>query len=146
MAVAINKFSLLMTRFPHDQFAKDFLESLLSPLGLVQTSLKISGEVREMDVFFTPDPNLAPASDLGLLSQCASTAAVFEPYRSSIKVPQVRACMSKLFDLHNHLIRVRKASAYAEAKRQNRPELEDDKLPMLWILTPTLSAELLEKY
>lgn len=35
-----------MTRFPHDQFAKDFLESLLSPLGQVQTSLKISGEVR----------------------------------------------------------------------------------------------------
>ena len=99
-----------MTRFPHDQFAKDFLESLLSPLGSVQTSLKISGEVREMDVFFTPDPNLAPASDLGLLSQCAITAAVFEPYRSSVKVPQVRACMSKLFDLHSNLIR--------EAKRQ----------------------------
>ena len=125
-----------MTRFPHDQFAKDFLESLLAPLGQVQTSLKISGEVREMDVFFTPDPNLPPASDLGLLSQCAITAAVFEPYRSSVKVPQIRACMSKLFDLHSHLIR--------EAKRQDRPELEDDKLPMLWILTPTLSAELLE--
>lgn len=125
-----------MTRFPHDQFAKDFRESLLSPLGSVQTSLKISGEVREIDVFFTPNPNLAPASNLGLLSQCASTAAVFEPDRSSVKVPQVRACMSKLFDLHSHLIR--------EAKRQNRPELEDDKLPMLWILTPTLSAELLE--
>ena len=28
-----------MTRFPHDQFAKDCLESLLSPLGQVQTSL-----------------------------------------------------------------------------------------------------------
>jgi hypothetical protein len=61
-----------MTRFPHDQFAKDFLESLLSPLGQVQTSLKISGEVREMDVFFTPDPNLAPTSDLGLLTSCTS--------------------------------------------------------------------------
>jgi hypothetical protein len=45
-----------MTRFPHDQFAKDFLESLLSPLGQVQTSLKISGEVREVDVYFVPDP------------------------------------------------------------------------------------------
>ena len=132
-----------MTRFPHDQFAKDFLESLLSPLGQVQTSLKISGEVREMDVFFIPDPNLPPASELGLLGQCANSAAVFEPYRSSVKVPQIRACMSKLFDLHSHLIRVRKASAYAEAKRQNRPELEDDKLPALWILTPTLSVELL---
>ena len=125
-----------MTRFPHDQFAKDFLESLLSPLGQVQTSLKISGEIREMDVYFTPDANLAPDSDLGLLGQCASTAAVFEPYRSSVKVPQIRACMAKLFDLHSQLIR--------EAKRQDRPEPGEDKLPLLWILTPTLSAELLE--
>lgn len=125
-----------MTRFPHDQFAKDFLESLLSPLGQVQTSLKISGEVREMDVYFTPDPNLSPPSDLGLLSQCAHTTAVFEPYRNSVKVPQIRACMSKLFDLHSHLIR--------EAKRQQQPEPGDDKLPMLWILTPTLSTDILK--
>ena len=56
-----------MTRFPHDQFAKDCLESLLSPSGKVQTSLKISSEVREIDVYFTPDPNLRSPADLGLL-------------------------------------------------------------------------------
>jgi hypothetical protein len=41
-----------MTRFPHDKFAKGFLESLLSPFGEVQTSFKISSEVREVDVYF----------------------------------------------------------------------------------------------
>jgi hypothetical protein len=125
-----------MTRFPHDQFAKDFLESLLSPLGEVQTSLKVSGEVREMDVYFTPNPNGKITSDLGLLAQCAETATVFEPFRSSVKLPQIRGCMSKLFDLHNYLIR--------ETKKNKQPEPKEEKLPKLWILTPTLSVDLLE--
>jgi Domain of unknown function (DUF4351) len=125
-----------MTRFPHDQFAKDFLESLLSPLGEVQTSLKVSGEVREMDVYFTPNPHETITLDLGLLAQCAETATVFEPFRSSVKLPQIRGCMSKLFDLHNYLIR--------ETKKQKQPEPKEEKLPKLWILTPTLSVDLLE--
>ncbi len=125
-----------MTRFPHDQFAKDFLESLLSPLGEVQTSLKVSGEVREMDVYFTPNPNEKITLDLGLLAQCAETATVFEPFRSSVKLPQIRSCMSKLFDLHNYLIR--------ETKKNKQPEPKEEKLPKLWILTPTLSVDLLE--
>jgi len=125
-----------MTRFPHDQFAKDFLESLLSPLGQVQTSLKISGEVREVDVYFIPDPKLLPIQELGILAECAKTTVIFEPFRNSVKVPQIRACMSKLYDLHSYLLR--------EAKRQSQPELGDEVLPNLWILTPTLSAQILE--
>ena len=125
-----------MTRFPHDQFAKDFLESLLSPLGQVQTSLKISGEVREVDVYFVPDPKLSPLQELGILAGCAKTTAIFEPFRNSVKVPQIRAGMSKLYDLHSYLLR--------EAKRQSQPELGDEVLPNLWILTPTLSVQILE--
>jgi Domain of unknown function (DUF4351) len=125
-----------MTRFPHDQFAKDFLESLLSPLGQVQTSLKISGEVREVDVYFIPDPKLSPIQELGILAECAKSTVIFEPFRNSVKVPQIRACMSKLYDLHSYLLR--------EAKRQSQPEPGDDILPNLWILTPTLSAQILE--
>ena len=70
---------------------------------------------------------------------CRSTQsgfAIFEPFRNSVKVPQIRACMSKLYDLHSYLLR--------EAKRQSQPELSDDVLPNLWILTPTLSAQILE--
>ncbi len=110
-----------MTRFPHDQFAKDFLESLLSPLGEVQTSLKVSGEVREMDVYFTPNPNEKITSDLGLLAQCAETATVFEPFRSSVKLPQIRSCMSKLFDLHNYLIREAKKISNRSQKKKSYP-------------------------
>ncbi|MEQ9372858.1 MAG: hypothetical protein RIG63_28130 [Coleofasciculus chthonoplastes F3-SA18-01] len=40
-----------MTRFPHDQFAKDYFEQLLSPIGKVETSRNIAGEVREVAFF-----------------------------------------------------------------------------------------------
>ena len=43
-----------MTRFIHDQFAKDYLEELLKDYGEVKPSEKVSGEIKEIDVFFTP--------------------------------------------------------------------------------------------
>ena len=127
-----------MTQFPHDEFAKNFLDSLLSPLGSVQTSQQISSEVRYADVYFTPQPNVVKTDELGLLAKLAINSVVFEPFRNSVKIPQVRACMSKLFDLHQALGK--------EAKKDKQPELADDSLPMLWILTPTLSVPILEGF
>jgi hypothetical protein len=125
-----------MTRFPYDEFAKGFFESLLSLFGDVKTSYKISSEVREVDIYFTPSDRISSATDLGLLSQCVSSAAVIEPFCNSVSVPQIRACMSKLYDLH--------ADIYREAKRAKQLELKDEQLPLLWILTPTLSTNILE--
>lgn len=125
-----------MTRFPYDEFSKGFFESLLSPFGDVQTSYKISSEVREVDIYFTPSEQISSSTDLGLLSQCVLSAAVIEPFRNSVSVPQIRACMSKLYDLH--------ADLYREAQRAKQLEPKDEQLPILWILTPTLSAKILE--
>lgn len=72
-----------MTRQPHDQFAKQYLEELLAPLGQVETSREVSPEVRQIDVWFVPAPQ--PATDpqvLGLLGQMAATASLFEPFRN----------------------------------------------------------------
>lgn len=117
-----------MSQFPHDQFAKNLLESLLSPFGLVQTAFTMSSEIREIDVYFTPD---SLPTNLGLLSQCAATSAVFEPFRNPVNVFEIRSCMSKLYDLHGEIIR--------QAKKQ-QTKLADSDLPTLWILTPTLAA------
>jgi hypothetical protein len=38
-----------MTRQSHDQFAKEYLEELLTPLGTIKKS-----EVQEIDVWFEP--------------------------------------------------------------------------------------------
>jgi hypothetical protein len=62
-----------MSQFPHDQFAKDLLESLLSPFGRVETDRKISSEVREIDVCFFPNAEVEHLLSLGLLSRLVST-------------------------------------------------------------------------
>ena len=73
-----------MTRFIHDQFAKDYFEELLKPYGEVQAPKRVAGEVREIDVFFAPSsqPN-ANLETLGLLGRFASAPAIFEPFRNA---------------------------------------------------------------
>jgi hypothetical protein len=43
-----------MTRQIHDQFAKEYLEALLTPLGTIRKSKKVKSEVQEIDVWFEP--------------------------------------------------------------------------------------------
>jgi hypothetical protein len=98
-----------MTQFPHDQFAKDLLETLLSPFGEVQTAKTIDAQVREIDVYFTPTANTPTDSRLGLLHKLAATPATFEPlvlsgaevFRKAVTVGEVRSCIAKLIDLQN---------------------------------------------
>ena len=126
-----------MSQFPHDQFAKDLLESLLSPFGKVETDRKISGEVREIDVCFFPHFKVASLPSLGLLSKLASTGVAFEPFRNPVSADEIRSCEAKLFDLHSEFNR--------QSKHQQRKQ-DDSTLPMLWILTPTLAAATLESF
>ncbi len=127
-----------MSQFPHDQFAKDLLESLLSPFGKVETDRKISSEVREIDVCFFPYPEPVNLPSLGLLSKIASTGAAFEPFRNPTSADEIRSCMAKLFDLHTELNR--------QAKREQQPKIDESSLPRLWIITPTLAATTLESF
>jgi hypothetical protein len=56
-----------MSQFPHDEFAKGLLESLLAPFGKVAAAYTLTSETREIDVYFQPD---SIPTNLGLLSQC----------------------------------------------------------------------------
>ncbi len=127
-----------MTRFPYDQFAKDYLQELLLPLGKVETSRQVAAEVREIDVYFAPSPQ--PSSNtmlLGLLGRFATTAALFEPFRNAASKSEIRGCIHKLFDVFTDLER--------QAKRNNTPVSEIE-LPRLWILSPTASVSLLDGF
>ena len=53
-----------MTRFIHDQFAKQYLTELLTPYGQVETSKDITAEVRQIDVLFIPSPQPTQSRDL----------------------------------------------------------------------------------
>ncbi|MFB2937970.1 hypothetical protein ACE1B6_22205 [Aerosakkonemataceae cyanobacterium BLCC-F154] len=125
-----------MTRLIYDRFAKDYLKELLTPLGEVETSRDVPGEVREIDVWFTPYPSeqRGDATVLGLLGKLATTPSIFEPFRNAVSPNQIRGCMGKLYDIHANLLRQR--------QRENS-RLEEADLPWLWILSPTVSANIL---
>jgi hypothetical protein len=62
-------FPCPMTRFLFDQFAKNYLKELLSPIGEVKTSDEVRAEVRQIDVRFTPTATSVSSSwiqELGL--------------------------------------------------------------------------------
>ncbi len=128
-----------MTRFPHDQFAKDYLKELLTPFGVVETSRNVVAEVREFDVWFTPYSSVTSADTerLGLLGQCAAIPSVFEPFRNAVTPDHIRDCMGKLYYSHTELQR--------QAKREKTRISEVD-LPTVWILTPTASASILKGF
>jgi len=59
-----------MTRQIHDQFAKEYLEELLTPLGTIRKSKKVKSEVQEIDVWFEP---------FSLLPACLNHSAIPRP-------------------------------------------------------------------
>jgi hypothetical protein len=125
-----------MTKFPHDQFAKEYLQELLSPLGEVETSKNVTAEVREIDVWFQPTSvdEGEYVQSLGLLGKMAATAAIIEPFRNPVSAEGIFSCVVKLLNSRAELGR--------RANREDR-RFEERELPMLWILTPTASELLL---
>ncbi|MCE2697560.1 MAG: hypothetical protein LW859_08910, partial [Anabaena sp. 49633_E8] len=125
-----------MTRQPHDQLAKEYLEELLAPLGEVKTSKDVKSEVQEIDVWFVPTTT-AINSELGLLGKMAVTSCLFEPYRNAPNEIEIRSCLLKLYSVQGELLR--------QAKREKR-SISEEELPFLWILTPTCSERILEGF
>ncbi|MEG4317485.1 MULTISPECIES: flagellar assembly protein H [unclassified Microcoleus] len=127
-----------MTKFPHDQFAKEYLQELLSPLGEVETSKDVTAEVREIDVWFQPTSFDAEyVHSLGLLGQMAATVAVIEPFRNPVNTEGIFSCVVKLLNSRAKLGR--------QTNREDQ-RLEERQLPRLWILTPTASELLLDSF
>ncbi|MCL1472626.1 hypothetical protein [Argonema antarcticum] len=125
-----------MTRFIHDQFAKDYLEQLLSPYGEVQAPRRVSVEMRQIDVWFSPNSqqSTAASESLGLLGIFAANPSIFEPFRNPATSNQICDCLLKLLEIRGELQR--------EANRNNT-NIQESVLPQLWILTPTESDAIL---
>ncbi|MFB2969910.1 hypothetical protein ACE1CD_13120 [Aerosakkonema sp. BLCC-F183] len=127
-----------MTRQLHDQFAKQYLKELLAPLGQLTTSQDVSPEIRQVDVWFVPTASSSTERQLlGLLGQMASSDCVFEAFRNQPNPIEVRNCLLKLYSLHSQILR--------KARREN-DAVSEAELPVLWILSPTCSANLLNGF
>ncbi|MCC2692873.1 hypothetical protein [Nodularia sp. LEGE 04288] len=126
-----------MSTKPHDQFAKQFLEELLAPLGEVRTNQEVRDETRFVDVLFTPAPQ-AHDLNLGLLGRIAlMNTALLEPFRNQPSATEIRNCFLKLFAVI--------ANAQRKAKREKR-RLAEDGLARLWIISPSVSETLLVNF
>jgi hypothetical protein len=127
-----------MTRFVHDEFAKDYLEELLKPYGDVKSSSKISGEIKEIDVLFTPlVQQTSNLEVLGLLGRFAEFPAILEPFRNAASSDEICDCIQKLLEV--------KAGLRRDA-RANKTRLQESDIPKLWVLTPTASPALLSSF
>jgi hypothetical protein len=127
-----------MTRTPYDQFSKQFLEELLSPLGEVKIAREVPGEARQVDVWFSPaSQSTTDPEVLGLLGRLAASPCLLEPFRKQPTPTEVRNCLLKLFLIQAELQR--------EAERNERRIQETD-LPKLWILASSASETLLNGF
>ncbi|QSV67465.1 MAG: DUF4351 domain-containing protein [Aphanizomenon flos-aquae DEX188] len=127
-----------MTRFIHNQFAKDYLEELLKPYGEVQAASQVAGEIREIDVLFTPFPNQTTNVELlGLLGKLATTQAIFEPFRNPAGTEEICDCLLKSLEVRGALRRA------AKREQTNKTKIE---IPKLWILTPTASRNIISGF
>ena len=128
-----------MTRLLYDQFGKQLLKELLSGVGEVETSLDITAEARQIDFFFVPRAGTElERKALGLLGRLTTARSAFEPFRNAVQPRDIRSCIAKLYDLH--------ASLDRQHARQNKPLLDEQDLPQLWILSPTASPKMLEGF
>ncbi|MHC5935187.1 DUF4351 domain-containing protein [Nostoc sp.] len=127
-----------MTRFIHDKFAKDYLEELLKDYGEVKPSEKVSGEIKEIDVLFTPSKQQSSNLQvLGLLGRFAEYPAILEPFRNPASTDEICDCILKLLEI--------KALVRREAKA-NKTKLQDSEIPKLWVFTPTVSEARLSSF
>ncbi|MEH2443584.1 hypothetical protein CDG77_10835 [Nostoc sp. 'Peltigera membranacea cyanobiont' 213] len=127
-----------MTRFIHDKFAKDYLEELLKNYGEVKSSEKVSGEIKEIDVLFTPSKEQnSNLQILGLLGRFAEHPAILEPFRNPASTDEICDCILKLLEI--------KALVRREAKA-NKTKVQDSEIPKLWVLTPTVSETRLSSF
>jgi Domain of unknown function (DUF4351) len=120
-----------MSQFPHDEFAKNLFELLLTPFGGVEIERGVQPEAKAVDIYFQPSKPLPREHNIGLLARCITQAAIFEPFRNPVGVSEIQMCIAKLFEIQQELLR--------ERKRLKQPDLPEFK-PLLWILTPTLAA------
>ena len=127
-----------MTRFIHDEFAKDYLEELLKNYGTVEPDKKVSGEKKEIDILFTPSAQQTYDLQLiGVLGRFAEYPAILEPFRNAAPADEICDCIIKVLEV--------KAKLRREAKANNT-KLQEEKIPKLWVLTPTASQTVLSGF
>ncbi len=124
-----------MSKFPHDNFAKNYLTELLNTIGTAKSDEGIRSEQRMGDVWFERDPSVSMAEQrkrLGLFGQLLTHDSLIEVFRNPASEFEILVCKGKLIDILSRLVR--------EAARR-KENVKSEKVPYLWLITPTASKE-----
>ena len=126
----------VMTKKPHDQFAKQYLKGILSPfVKKVEVSFELPpGEVQQVDVWVVPEEG-ASLTELGALGKMALSPALIEVFRNPVPESEIIACFEKLCRVRSDWKRV--------AKREGK-KVDRKQLPRLWLIVPTASEKSLQ--
>lgn len=127
---------LNMAKNSSDQFSKQFLEELLSPLGSVETSCEVAGEPQLVDVYFLPSKPPVSSQSLGILGRIVQTPCLLEPYRNQPSPDEVCSCLLKLLQVRGDYRR--------KARRDKGAAIVN--FPYLWILASSASKSLLDGF
>ncbi len=65
-----------MSQFPHDEFAKNLFELLLTPFGGVEIERGVQPEAKAVDIYFQPSKPLPHDHNIGLLARCITQPAI----------------------------------------------------------------------
>ncbi|MEM6753233.1 MAG: hypothetical protein AAF630_09715 [Cyanobacteria bacterium P01_C01_bin.38] len=108
-------------------------------MGSVQIAREVAGEVREVDVWFSPNESIdtIEVSRLGLLGRFTATPAILEPFRNAASPTEICSCLLKLLEIRGE---------YERNAKRDKQKLRENSLPMLWILSPTASQSVLEGF
>jgi hypothetical protein len=124
-----------MTRTPFDQFAKQFFEAFLTPLGEVTIQKQVPGEPMFVDIWFAPSPQPdATPKEIGIFQRMAATCCLIEPFRNQPSSEEVRSCLQKLFHVRS------------DSQRQSEENIPDQELPRLWIVASSISQNVLNEF
>jgi Domain of unknown function (DUF4351) len=128
----------LMTRTKHDQFAKELLSGLLETVGIPSKEVKVTSEVRGIDLLFIPvSEKAADREKLGLLGRIAATACIIEPYRNAPGNDDILICLMRLV--------IQRGERQRKANR-DKQKLKEDDYEMLWVVGPTISKAVLAAF
>ena len=95
-----------MSKFAHDNFAKNYLEGLLTTIGKITPSRPIKSEVRAADLWFERGSASQEALfQLGLLADLLTKDSLIEVFRNPATAFEIRACKGKLYSLEGEFLR-----------------------------------------
>jgi hypothetical protein len=109
-----------------DQFAKNILRDALSRASAAETEVEVLASTQKIDVYCVPDPARdGERAQMGVLGELSAEPSLFEPFRNTPTLREIRRCVCKQHTWHNELERRARASsgASSDADPDAPPEL-----------------------